>query len=470
LEFAMEKEFEAKDTAVQEDNLPLTEEKTEDIAEQIQGLVEKESHDEAVDVFRQLHPADQGEVLDDLPAATRQQLLNAVPPVEAAEILEHLDSENIKTITESVNDAVLSNILDEAGSDVQADVLRQLPDERSQAVLQKMEDLVDVLPLLRYADDTAGGIMVREYVAVQETATTSSALDTLRQMEPEVEAVHSIFVIDAEGRLRGELGLARLALSRPTTIVGNVMDPDIISVAAETDEEECARVMQRYDLDSLPVVDTEKHLLGIILAEDVIDVISEQATEDMYKLAGIAGDRVTGSMLGSMRKRLPWLTINLATTFVGAAVISIFQSTIARVVMLAAFLPVVAGQGGIGGTQTLTLVVRGMALGEITRRSGLRLLGREALLGIVHGVVLGVLVGIVGWAWKGNYMLGVVLGLAMIGNMFIAGFTGAGVPLILTRLKIDPAVASAVIVTTCTDAFGFLLFLGLATLLITRLL
>ncbi len=466
----MEKEIEKKDEDVQEDNLPLSEEKTEDIAEQIQGLVEQASHEEAVEVFRQLHPADQGEVLDDLPTTTRQQLLNAVPPVEAAEILEHLDSEDIKTITESVDDAVLSTILDEADSDVQADVLRQLPDERSDAVLQKMQDLVDVLPLLRYADDTAGGIMVREYVAVQETATTSSALDTLRQMDMDVEDVRSIFVIDAEGKLRGELGLARLALSRPSTIVGDVMEPDIISVTAETDEEECARVMQRYDLDSLPVVDAERHLLGIIQSEAVIDIISEQATEDMYKLAGIAGDRVTGSMVVSMRKRLPWLTINLATTFVGAAVISIFQNTIARVVMLAVFLPVVAGQGGIGGTQTLTLVVRGMALGEITRRTGARLLGREALLGVLHGLVLGVLVGLVGWLWKDNYMLGVVLGSAMIGNMFIAGLTGAAVPLVLARMKIDPAVSSAVIVTTCTDAFGFLLFLGLATLLITQLL
>ena len=465
----MEQELEKKDTAGTEDNLPLTEEKTEDIAEHIQGLVEQESHGEAIDVFRQLHPADQGEVLDNLPEETRQQILNAVPPVEAAEILEYLDSENIQTITESVDDSVLSSILDEADSDVQADVLRQLPDARSEAVLQKMQDLVDVLPLLRYADDTAGGIMVREYVAVQETATTSSALDTLRQMEPSVEDVHSIFVVDAEGRLQGELSLTRLALARPTTIVGDVMDQEVISVTADTDEEDAARVLQRYDLASLPVVDAERHLLGIILAEDVIDIISEQATEDMYKLAGIAGDRVTRPMLVSVKKRMPWLTINLATTFVGAAVISLFQGTIAKVVMLSIFLPIVASQGGLGGTQTLTLVVRGMALGDITRRTGLRLLGREALLGLLHGVVLGVLVGLIGWFWQHNYMFGVVLGLAMIGNMIVAGFTGALVPVILARFKIDPAVSSAVIVTTFTDACGFLFYLGLAALLVTKL-
>ena len=244
------------------------------------------------------------------------------------------------------------------------------------------------------------------------------------------------------------------------------MDPDVMIVTTDTDEEECAHVMQHYHLDQLPVVDTEKHLLGIIMSEDVIDVISEQATEDMYKLAGMAGERVSGPLRVSLRNRLPWLTLNLATTFLAALVISMFESTIARVVTLAVFLPVVAGQGGIGGTQALTLVVRGMALGEITKRGGLRLLRREVVLGILHGLILGVAVGLVAYLWKGNYMLGVVLGLAMIGNMIIAGLSGAGIPLLLTRLKIDPAVASAVFVTTCTDVIGFLLFLGLATVLI----
>jgi magnesium transporter len=206
------------------------------------------------------------------------------------------------------------------------------------------------------------------------------------------------------------------------------------------------------------------------MSEDIIEVVEEEATEDMFKLAGISGERVSGPLYISMRNRLPWLSINLITTFLAALVISIFESTIARVVILAAFLPVVAGQGGIGGTQTLTLVIRSMTLGEISRRGGLRLLRREISLGLVHGLLLGIAVGLVAYVWKGNYMLGIVLGIAMVGNMVIAGLSGAGVPLLLTRLRIDPAVSSAVIVTTCTDVAGFFMFLGLATILVNFLL
>jgi magnesium transporter len=190
----------------------------------------------------------------------------------------------------------------------------------------------------------------------------------------------------------------------------------------------------------------------------------------MYKLAGVTGERMFGPLKASVRNRLPWLFVNLGTTFLAAAVISIFESTIAKVVALAVFLPVVAGQGGIGGTQTLTLVVRSMALGDVPKAAGMRLLKREIILGVLHGLLLGLAVGIIAYVWKGNFVLGVVLSLAMLGNMLIAGFTGAGVPLLLNKLKVDPAVASAVIVTTCTDVFGFLLFLGLAALLVTSLL
>ena len=466
----MEKEFKSKESVLPGDGQPLNEEQTEDIAEHIHDLVEQEHKEEAVEMLSQLHPADQGEVLDGLPVSTQQQLIEALPPEHIAEIFEHLDTDEIATITEGMESSVLSDILDEADSDVKADILRQLPSDRSQVVLEEMEDVSDAIPLLHYPDDSAGGRMVLEYVVVKDDATAADALDTLRQQGPEVENIRSIFVIDIEVHLVGELSLARLALSRPRTLVRDIMNRDIISVSSDTNQEECARIMERYNLNQLPVVNEEKQLVGVILSEDVIDVVEEEATEDMYKLAGISGERVSGPVRASIRNRLPWLSLNLVTTFLAALVISIFESTIARVVTLAIFLPVVAGQGGIGGTQTLTLVVRSMALGEITRRSGLRLLGREAMLGILHGVILGIAVGLVAYLWKGNYTLGIVLGLAMIGNMIIAGLSGAGVPLILTRLKVDPAVASAVIVTTCTDVIGFLLFLGLAAALVNYLL
>ncbi|MFC1905718.1 magnesium transporter, partial [Chloroflexota bacterium] len=421
-------------------------------------------------LFGKLRPGDQAEVIKDLPLEMQVEILRTLPPEEVAEILEHLEPEDVARIFKNMDSSVLSDILDEADSDVAADILRKLPEERAQDVLDEMEEAEEVIPILDYPDDSAGGRMVLEYVAVQDDTTAEDALETVRQQEPEVKEIRSVFVVDAEEHLIGVLSIVRLALAKPQTIVRDIMNPDIIFVTIDTNQEECARAMTHYNLAQLPVVDEDRQLVGIIMSEDIIEVIEEEATEDMYKLAGIPNERVYGPLHISMRNRLPWLSLNLATTFLAALVISLFESTIARVIALAVFLPVVAGQGGIGGTQTLTLVVRSMALGEISKRGGFRLLGREILLGLIHGLLLGLAVGLIAYIWKGNYMLGAVLGMAMVGNMVIAGLTGAGIPLLLTRMRIDPAVASAVMVTTCTDVVGFFLFLGLATALISFLL
>ncbi len=466
----MEKEQQAQSDASIKGTLPLDEERTEELARQIQTLVQEDNTEAALELFDGLHPGDQGEVMEELPRQTQQEILAILPPENAAEVLEHLEPEDIAEVFKGMKPAVLAEILDAADTDVTADILRQLPETQAQDVLEGMEDAAEIAPLLKYADDSAGGRMMLEYAVVPDDVTAAGALDILREQGPAVKEIHTVFVVDREERLAGKLSVVRLALANPGTIVRQIMEADIISVSGETDQEECARMMERYNLGQLPVVDEAGKLIGVIVSEDVIDVVEEEATEDMYKLAGIAGERVSGPLRFSLRNRLPWLTVNLITTFLAALVISIFESTIARVVALAVFLPIVAGQGGIGGTQTLTLVVRSMALGELSRRGGWRLLFREIRLGLINGVLLGVLVGLVAYLWRGNYMLGMVLGLAMLGNMVIAGLAGAGTPLLLKRLRIDPAVASAVVVTTCTDVIGFFLFLGLATMLISFLL
>ena len=234
------------------------------------------------------------------------------------------------------------------------------------------------------------------------------------------------------------------------------------SVTVETSREECARLQRHYNLTQLPVVN-DGRLIGVISAEFLLRATVEEDTKQMLQVASAAGDPADGPLLGSIRTRLPWLTVNLATTFLAAVTVSLFESTLARVVVLAAFLPVVAGQGGIGGTQTLTLLVRAMALGELVGINARRLLAREAVLGVLHGVWFGILVALIAVIWKQHLGLGLVLGLAMLGNMIIAGLVGAGVPLFLRRVGVDPAVASAVVVTTFTDVFGFLLFLGIAS-------
>ena len=292
-----------------------------------------------------------------------------------------------------------------------------------------------------------------------------SARASLRALDEDRRLFTLVFVVDGD-RLAGQIALVDLALADADAAVRALTTPVVATVTVDTPAEECARLQRHYNLTQLPVVDDEARLIGVVPEESLLSATVEQDTRQMLQVASVAGETVDGPVAASIRTRLPWLTVNLATTFLAAATIALFEPTLARVVVLAAFLPVVAGQGGIAGTQTLTLIVRAIALGELVRVAPRRLLMREALLGLLHGVWLGVLVAAIAVVWQGSPGLGLVLGIAMLGNMLIAGVVGAGVPLLLRRIGIDPAVASAVIVTTATDVFGFVLFLGIASALI----
>ena len=456
------------DSSVEEQSRP-PEEVIQELVKDIESLFESGQRTEALSRFYQLHPVDQGEVLDGLPRDHRQSLLADLDASVVAEILEYLEPEESAEMVGGREPADLAQVLDLTGADVAVDLLRQIPREKQQETLEAMADPKEITELLQYRDDTAGGLMTPEYPVVIESTTTPNALDQLRLLGADAEDINSVLVVDAQQRLVGSLSVIRLALARPNALVSDIMDREFTSVTAETDQEECARVMQRYNLGLLPVVDREGLLTGVIMSEDLMDVVEEEATEDMFRIASVGGERISGPLSNSLRSRLPWLYINLATAFLAAVMVSLFESTISKVIALAVFLPIVASQGGIGGTQTVTLVVRSMALGEVPRRLGLRLLGRELALGLVHGVALGVVVGIVAYLWKGNFILGLLLGLAMMGNMLVAGMFGAGVPLLLRHFRMDPAVSSAVFVTTFTDVIGFVLFLGLAAIFVQHL-
>jgi magnesium transporter len=416
-----------------------------------------------------MHPVDQAEVLVGLTQSTKQQLLTELGPNENAEILEHVEPEEALQVLEGIENPVVSQILDETSPDVAADILKDLPQERSAAILEGMQESEGVIPLLEHPDDTAGGLMVPDYPVVRESLSAANALDRLRLMGSRAEDFGSVFVIDDDNKLVGTVSITRLALARPSTVIADLVQREFVSVRTDADQEESARLMERYNVNELPVLDQEGRLVGVILAEDMVDVVEEEATEDMYRMAGVAGERILGPLRTSLKNRLPWLYVNLATAFLAALVISLFESTISKVVALAVFLPIVAGQGGIAGTQTVTLVVRSMALGELRPRLSTRLLLRESSLGLINGVLVGVVVGVIAFAWKGNPMLALVLCLAMLGNMVVAALAGAGVPLLLRSLNLDPAVSSSVFVTTFTDVLGFLLFLGLASVTVSFL-
>ena len=321
--------------------------------------------------------------------------------------------------------------------------------------------------LLRYPADVAGGIMQTEYVAVPEGARVEQAIEMIRNNVDEVSDLHSVFIIDQDTHLVGVLPLRKLILARATDLVEQIMDMDrqVISVRVDLDQEEVAQVCKKYDLVSLPVVDTSGKLVGLITVDDVVDVLEEEATEDIYKLANLSEEEeVFESPWRSIRHRLPWLGLNLLTTTLSASVITFFEDTIQTLAVAAAFMTIVAAQGGNAGIQTLTVIVRGLALGEVNLNHAKRVLFKELSVALGNGVILGCIAGFIAYLWEGNPLLGGVLALALLVNLIVAAFVGSMVPFTLGRLGVDPAVASNVFVTACTDIVGFFSFLGILTL------
>ncbi len=436
--------------------------------ERIRAALEAGQVDEAITALTSLHPADQAEAFAGMGPEDQAEVLPRLDAEETAEIIEQLEDEEAMQVAAQLSPDRLADVLDEMEPDDAADVLGDLSPEQAANVLAQMDagQAEDVKPLLAYEDDTAGGLMTPDIPHLRRQMTCQEAIDHLRNLHPEAETPYYLYVVDRNGRLIGVVGLRDLIIADPATSVEAVMKPSVISVPLGTDQEECARIITRYGLLALPVVDTEGRLVGVIHNDDLVEVMEEEATEDIYRLANVSdGDlQVFSPVSVSVKKRLPWLLINLFTAFLAASVVSLFEATIAKVAVLAVFQSIVAGQGGNAGTQTLAMMVRGMALGEIEFKDALRAVAREAGIGILHGLAVGICVAIGAYLWKGIPALGLVIGLAMVGNMIAAGIAGTLVPLTLKALKLDPALASAVIVTTVTDCVGFGLFLGLATL------
>jgi magnesium transporter len=336
-------------------------------------------------------------------------------------------------------------------------------------LMQKKPASADVGELLEYPEKTAGRIMNPKVFALSEDMTAAEAIAAL-QASRDVEMVFYLYVIDGRRHLVGVVSLRRLLLVPPETPLKRIMTTDLISARVDMDQEEVARQVASYNLLAIPVVDEENKLVGVITVDDVIDVIKDEATEDVYRLAGLASDdRVFTTPNESLRKRLPWLLVNLVTAFVAASVVKLFEGTIGVVTSLAVFMPVVAGMGGNAATQTLAVIVRGIAIGELTWSNTRQALIKEALVGLGNGVACGIVGAGVVWLMQGTPWLGLILGMAMIINMFVAATAGTLIPLALRALKVDPALASSVFITTLTDVFGFLSFLGLGALFINYL-
>jgi magnesium transporter len=426
-----------------------------------------------VNLLQKQHPADLAQVFGELADKDRQSAFSLLVERNsrlAMEALSELGPEGGAALLAGRSAEEIGKLLQELPSDDAAAIIDYLPEDVSASVLELMQKRPggDVGELLEYPEQTAGRIMNPRVFALAEDMTASESITAL-QGSRDVEMVFYLYVIDARRHLVGVVSLRRLLLVPPGTPLKRIMTTDLISARVDTDQEEVARQVASYNLLAIPVVDEENKLAGVITVDDVIDVIKDEATEDVYRLAGVTGDdRVFTRPIESLRKRLPWLQVNLVTAFIAASVVALFEGTIGRWSALAVFMPVVAGMGGNAATQTLTVIVRGIALGELTWANTRKALLKEAAVGIANGVGCGVVAGLVVWIWKGSPALGVIIGAAMIINMFVAATAGTLIPLALRALKVDPALASSVFITTLTDVFGFLSFLGLGTLVLRQ--
>ncbi|MEP6572475.1 MAG: magnesium transporter [Gemmatimonadota bacterium] len=409
-------------------------------------------------------PADLGDVLASLDDEERLEVIYALPRrLSGQALIEMPDEVQAEETLVALEPETAGEIVEELSDDDAADLVGGLALEDQERILSEVEDRADVDRLLRYDAESAGGIMTAHLVAVRNSDTAAEAIEEIRRQAEEVEDFAQVYVIDQDRRLVGVLSLKDLVTSAPAREVGTFMEDADIRVAPEEDQEEVAHLMSRYNLTSIPVVDSAGRLLGRVTFDDVMNVVEAETTEDLLKFGGVSADEdLAAGWKDAVKSRLPWLLVNLATAFLAGAVVYLFQSTISRTVALAVWMPIIAGMGGNAGTQALAVTVRRLALGLIPIGRFGQVVGKEVLVGLVNGLANGIAVAVVAYLLGQGIRLGIVVFLAMTGNLFVAGFAGALTPIVLDRLKIDPAIASSIFVTTFTDVCGFLLLLGLA--------
>jgi magnesium transporter len=444
------------------------------ILESVRRLLRMGATPNLINLLQKQHAADLAQIFAELPEKERHAAFNTLvekSPKLAMEAVSELGPEKGAQLLALRSAEDIARLTQEIASDDAVALIEQLPQDLRTVVLELIRPKPGggVSELLEYEERTAGRLMNPNVFALAEDLTAGEAITALQNAR-DVEMVFYLYVVDERRHLVGVVSLRRLLLVPPDTPLKRIMTTDIYSARADTYQEDVAQMVASYNLLAVPVVDPENKLVGVITVDDVIDVIKDEATEDVFRLAGVSKeDGVLTPPQESIRRRLPWLGVNLVTAFLAASIVGLFSDTINQVVALAALMPIVAGMGGNAATQTLAVIVRGLALGELTWSNARQALIKEGLVGLGNGLALGLVAAIGAWAWQGRPVLGAVLAMAMIINMFIAAIAGTLIPLGLRALKVDPALASSVFITTLTDIFGFFSFLGLATIFLKYL-
>ena len=422
-----------------------------------------------VALLEPLHASEVADLLEELSSDEREVLLEHARGKIDPETLAYLDDSVREDVLEMLEPGEVAAAITVLDTDDALNVIVDLEPEDQEAVLRELSppDRAILEEALSFPEDSAGRLMQRELVTVPGTWSVGDTIDYMRNRAASLPSdFYDIFVVDSDRKPLGKVPLSRLMRNRRPVQVADILIADTYPVPVTMDQEEVALLFQQYSLVSVPVVNEAGRLVGVITVDDVVDVIHEEAEEDIMRLGGVREDDFYDAVLDTTRSRFSWLLINLGTAIAASLVIGVFETTIEQVVALAVLMPIVASMGGNAGTQTLTVAVRALAMKELTTANALRIVSKEVLVGGINGIVFALLIGLIAWAWFGEPLIGVVIAAAMIINLLIAGFSGIIIPLLLERMEIDPAVASGVVLTTVTDVVGFFSFLGLAALVL----
>ncbi|MCM3595209.1 magnesium transporter [Metabacillus idriensis] len=444
-------------------------EKLEIEAAKLVTALENEDFEGFRSMFLEQHPYDQAKIFVKLEQEERTKLYHYLSPEEMAALFENIEDEeyNYEMYLSEMDPRFASQMLEHMYADDAVDVLNELNKDQVASYLTIMDDEAaqEIRELLHYEEFTAGSIMTTEFIAIIANQTVKSAMHILKHEAPDAETIYYLYVIDEDKHLVGVISLRDLIVSDDDLMIGEIMSERVFSVSVGEDQEDVARKMRDYNFLALPVVDFQNHLLGIITVDDIVDVIDEEASDDYSKLAAVSDvDSIDRGPLSAAKKRLPWLVILLFLGMLTANLIGQFEETLDKVAILAVFIPLIAGMAGNTGTQALAVAVRRIAMGDLEEGGNLKIIAREAGTGIINGAVCGFLVIGVVYFWKHDFFLGLLVGISILATLTVATIAGAFVPLVMHRLKVDPAVASGPFITTINDIISILIYFGMATL------
>ncbi len=437
------------------------------LVDEVKGSIKEKNLDFLMKLIDEMRAADLADLIEHLNSEERLYLFEFMEPKGAGDVLVEIEAPVQESILDDLDNEAISEIVQEMDSDDAADLVGDLPADRAKQIIETVEDDVseELEKLLPYPEDTAGGIMALEFVAVKANDTVQQAIDMVREKREEVQNVYYLFVVDDFHRLAGVISLKDLVLEPPQRRVREIMNPEVISVDVNKDQEEVYHLVKKYDLVSIPVVDEHNRMVGRITHDDIIDVIEEEADEDISLMAGVIRQEVADvSPLRISRTRLPWLIFGLLGGILAAAVIWQFEKSLKEILALSFFFPVIMAMGGNTGTQAATVAVRGLATGDISLIHTGKRLWVEMRVAFLNGVICGILLGVIVGVSLQDYGLGIIVALSLVLIILNSGFIGAAIPFALKKWNIDPALATGPFVTTTNDIMSLLIYLGLVTI------